>query len=99
VLVLEDLSDADWTPRWTPARVDAVLAALDELASSPPPPRTPRTRTNFAEMWIRWDVVAHDPAPFLATRLRDAAWLARALPVITGSSPWRSTGSIATCCS
>ena len=35
VLALEDLSDADWQPRWTDARVAAVVDALAEIASSP----------------------------------------------------------------
>ena len=42
VLAIEDLSDADWTPRWDDARIAAVLAALEELADAVPPPNTPR---------------------------------------------------------
>src|SRR5207253_216429 len=30
LLAIEDLSDADWKPRWDPPRVAAVLAALAE---------------------------------------------------------------------
>jgi hypothetical protein len=40
VLLLEDLSDADWTPRWDEARVNAVRAALAELAACTAPPNT-----------------------------------------------------------
>ena len=82
LLAIEDLGDADWTPSWTAERVGAVLAALDELASSPPPPGTADVRETFADLWGRWEVVAADPGPFLSTGLRDAAWLERALPVI-----------------
>ncbi|HET7449120.1 MAG TPA: hypothetical protein VFJ78_00860 [Gaiellaceae bacterium] len=82
VLVLEDLSDADWSWSWTPRRVDAVLRALDELAAAAPPPNTHDVRETFAELWGRWEIVANDPAPFLSTGLRDAAWLERALPRI-----------------
>ena len=82
VLVLEDLSDAEWSWTWTTERVDAVLRAFDELAASEPPPRTADVRDTFAELWGRWQIVADDPAPFLSTGLRDAAWLERALPEI-----------------
>jgi hypothetical protein len=82
VLVLEDLSGAEWAWAWTPHRVDAVLHALDELAAAVPPPDTRDVRETFAELWGRWEIVANDPAPFLSTGLRDATWLERALPVI-----------------
>jgi hypothetical protein len=82
VLAIEDLSDADWTPRWDAARVAAVLAALEELADAPPPPNTVSARETFPNLWDRWRVVEADPAPFLSLGLRDEAWLERALPVI-----------------
>jgi hypothetical protein len=82
VLAIEDLSEADWTPRWDAARVAAVLEALEELADTTPPPNTPSIRESFAELFDRWRVVETDPAPFLSVGLRDAAWLDRALPVI-----------------
>jgi hypothetical protein len=82
LLAIEDLSGAAWTPSWTAARVDAVLAALDELAALPPPPNTAGVRETFAELWGQWEAVAADPAPFLSVGLRDEAWLERALPEI-----------------
>jgi hypothetical protein len=82
VLAIEDLSEADWTPRWDAARVAAVLEALEELADTTPPPNTPSIRESFAELFDRWRVVETDPAPFLSVGLRDAAWLDRALPII-----------------
>jgi hypothetical protein len=82
LLAIEDLSDADWTPRWDAVRVAAVLEALDELAAATPPPNTPTVRESFAELFDRWRVVEADPGPFLSVGLRDAAWLDRALPVI-----------------
>jgi hypothetical protein len=82
VLAIEDLSDADWSPRWDEARVAAVLAALDELAGATAPPDTPPVRESFAELFDRWRVVEADPGPFLSAGLRDREWLHRALPVI-----------------
>jgi hypothetical protein len=82
LLAIEDLSDADWTPRWDAERVTAVLAALEELAGAVPPANTPPVRESFAELFDRWRVVESDPGPFLSVGLRDRAWLDRALPVI-----------------
>jgi hypothetical protein len=82
VLAIEDLSNADWTPRWDDERVAAVLAALAELAEAMPPPGTPPVRESFVELFDRWRIVEADPGPFLSVGLRDATWLDRALPVI-----------------
>src|SRR5262249_14940214 len=44
VLVIEDLSGADWTIRWDAERVEAVLHALEEISAVEPPPGTPSAR-------------------------------------------------------
>jgi hypothetical protein len=80
LLAIEDLSAADWEPRWDPARVDAVLEALSELAASAPPPGTGPVRETWGELFGRWQSVADDPDPFLSVAVRDAAWLERMLP-------------------
>jgi len=82
LLALEDLSDAGWDVDWDAQRVDAVLAALGELARSQPPPGTRPVRDSFRELFGRWDTVAADPQPFLSTGLRSPAWLERRLPEI-----------------
>ena len=82
VLVLEDLSDADWVPSWSTDRVQALLDAVAAIAASPVPPGTPRVRDAFADLFGRWQVVAADPLPFLSAGLRDDRWLEHALPVI-----------------
>ena len=86
VLAIEDLSEADWIPRWNAARVDAVLAALAELNASTPPPNTGTVRENFADLFGRWHVVESDPVPFLSLGLRDEAWLKRTLPSIIAAA-------------
>jgi hypothetical protein len=90
VLAIEDLSDADWTVRWDAARIGAVRASLAEIARSAPPPNTAPVEESFSGLFGRWEVVADDPAPFLSSGLRDAAWLQRSLPAIleaAGSAP------------
>jgi hypothetical protein len=82
VLAIEDLSDADWTPRWDDARVSAVLDALRALGVCTPPPNTRTVREQFPDLYDRWRVVDRDPEPFLSLGLRDRDWLDRALPEI-----------------
>lgn len=82
VLAIEDLGEADWSVRWDDERVQAVLDAVAEIAASTPPPNTPTVRESHSEMWERWHAVAADPAPFLSTGVRDAAWLERSLPLL-----------------
>jgi Phosphotransferase enzyme family len=82
VLAIEDLSDADWVPRWDDARVAAVVEALAEIAAALHPPNTGTVAESFPALFGRWRVVADDPEPFLATGIRDRAWLERCLPGI-----------------
>ena len=86
VLAIEDLSDADWAPRWDEARVAAVLDALAEIAAGPHPPNTPTVERGFSGLFDRWHAVAEDPEPFLATGIRDRAWLDKWLPVIVAAA-------------
>jgi len=82
LLAIEDLSGADWAPRWDAERLAAVREAVDELAVSEPPPGTLTAREEHADLWDRWHLVAADPAPFLSLGLRDDVWLRRALPTL-----------------
>jgi hypothetical protein len=86
LLVLEDLSDADWSVRWDDERVELVRAALTEIAASPPPPNTLSVRETFASLFGRWHDVANDPAPFLSTGIRSASWLERSLPALIAAA-------------
>lgn len=97
LLAIEDLSDADWTPHWDDARVDAVLAALAELSTATPPPNTDPVEVSFAGLFGRWEVVAADPGPFLSAGLRDAAWLERALPLIIEAASAAPVGGSGLC--
>jgi hypothetical protein len=86
LLAIEDLSDAEWTPRWDSARVGAVVAALEELGACKPPPNTQSVRETHADLYDRWRIVESDPEPFLSLGLRDRAWLERALPTILAAA-------------
>jgi thiamine kinase-like enzyme len=85
LLVLEDLSDADWSVRWDEARVAAVRTTLDEVAASTPPPNTPPVRDVFSS-FKGWSAVEGDPAPFLSTNVRSRAWLERNLAAVRAAA-------------
>jgi thiamine kinase-like enzyme len=80
LLVLEDLSHADWGTSWTDERVALVRAALAELNAATPPPNTNSVRETFSSLFGRWREVAQDPEPFLSLGLRSREWLEDRLP-------------------
>jgi thiamine kinase-like enzyme len=86
VLVLEDLSEADWEVRWDPGRVALVRGALAGLAASKPPPNTGPVREAFSELFDRWRTVEEDPEPFLSTGVRSREWLESALPTLIAAA-------------
>jgi phosphotransferase family enzyme len=77
LLVLEDLMPARWPPPWQDGDVDAVLAALDEVAQA----RADVPRLEDEDL-NGWRAIEADPEPFLATELRDSVWLERMLPTL-----------------
>jgi hypothetical protein len=76
LLVIEDLSAAEWPPPWTQERLDLVLAALDELHATQPPAGLPRLEVSD------WAVVQEDPEPLLSTGVCSREWLTAALPAL-----------------
>jgi hypothetical protein len=87
LLVLEDLSPgARWLPPWRPGDVDAVLAALHEVAATPLHAPLPL----LAEDSIGgWPEVARDPEPFLRLGLVSQTWLEATLSALLDG--WEST--------
>jgi hypothetical protein len=84
VLVLEDLSSAEWPPPWPAGAVDAVLATLGEVAATPAPAGLPR----LEDVWDEprgWTAVGDEPAPFLSLELYSERWLDAALPTLTAA--------------
>jgi aminoglycoside phosphotransferase (APT) family kinase protein len=86
LLVLEDLTGADWPPPWSGRRADAVLSALADVRRAEPPPDTPTIRGYEAGIAERWARVADDPEPFLSLGLVSRDWLAGALPTLIEAS-------------
>jgi hypothetical protein len=79
LIVLEDLTQADWPPPWTRERVEVVLAALAELRRARLPPGLPRL-ADLREVLLGWPAVAGDREPLLSTGACSREWLEDALP-------------------
>jgi hypothetical protein len=85
LIVIEDLSDAEWPPPWSRGRIDAVLAALDALHRTAPPPGIDTLSAIRPEI-VGWPEIATNPEPLLSARLCTASWLKRSLPVLVQAS-------------
>lgn len=83
MLVLEDLMPARWPPPWRDGDIRAVLDALAEIAAADVNGTLPRVEEVHGNDWRE---VERDPAPFLATGLRDEAWLERTLPALIAAA-------------
>jgi thiamine kinase-like enzyme len=84
ILVIEDLSAAQWPPPWDTRRVELVLAQIHAMH------HTQVSLTADAQVLpgvrgANWPAVAADPAPFLSLGLADAQWLERTLPLLIRS--------------
>ncbi len=86
LLIIEDLSHADWGTGWTAERIDLVRAALAELSACAPPPNTRPARETFADLFGRWHKVAENPEPFLSLGLRSREWLEERLPALVAAA-------------
>lgn len=80
VLVLEDLSGAEWPPPY-PDDGDALLETVAHVAATPPPSALER-RPVERPYGTYWQRIAADPDPVLANGSFSAAWLEAALPVL-----------------
>jgi len=61
-------------------RIDLTLAALDDIAATPPPRWTQPLELD--EVFDGWSRIATDPGPFLGLGLTTGGWLESALPVL-----------------
>lgn len=81
VLVLEDLSAADWPPPWSTRRIDSVLQMLSNVGSSTRPSSLPRLEDMRGAI-VGWPTVADDRGPMLSTGICSEQWLEAALPAL-----------------
>jgi hypothetical protein len=79
-LVLEDLSDADWPPPWTPHKIGLVCDMLTQLVSYTLPDLLPLEEES--SLTEGWKEVAENPQPFLALGITSQAWLEQSLPTL-----------------
>lgn len=80
LLLIEDLSGADWPPPWTAARIDQVLERMSAMHAVTAP-LAPISK-KIPDLFGGWASVEKDPAPFLSLGLASADWLQRALPAL-----------------
>jgi hypothetical protein len=81
ILLLEDLSAAEWPPPWSGARVDAVLEALGAMRDAQPPKDLPSLEA-WRDDLTNWWRVAEEPGPFLSLGLCSESWLEAAFPIL-----------------
>lgn len=85
LLAIEDLSDAQWPPPWPPRGVEAVLAALEDVHATAPPPGLEPLEDDRDSL-DGWPRIAADPIPFLSLGVCSAEWLDAALPKLAAAS-------------
>ncbi len=85
LLLLEDFRDARWPPPWEPGEVERVLATLDRVWTTPPPPHL-ADAARFLEMFSGWERVAEDPEGFLTLRIAGREWLEECLPTLISAA-------------
>ena len=81
LIVLEDLTDEEWPPPWSPSRIESVLVSLAELHRISPPKELEKLEAIRGEI-VGWSDIAANPEPMLTTGLCTPAWLEEALPVL-----------------
>lgn len=85
LIALEDLSDAEWPPPWSPSRIESVLASLDALHRTVPPKEIEKLEAIRAGV-VGWPDIAANPEPLLSTGLCTSSWLDEALPTLLQAS-------------
>jgi hypothetical protein len=81
VLVIEDLSAAEWPPPWTASCLESLDALFVELAATVADSQLP-TLTERLRAWGAWERVAADSEPLLTSRVVSAGWLEHHLPAL-----------------
>ncbi|HKE54896.1 MAG TPA: aminoglycoside phosphotransferase family protein [Actinomycetota bacterium] len=82
VLALEDLSSGTWPPPWDAAGISALLASLEAVWDTAPPPDTAVVTDDAREIAGGWDEIARAPEPFLRLGLCSERWLSANLDAL-----------------
>lgn len=85
LLVLEDLTGANWPPPWSRERIAAVRKALEALHATPPPGGIPELEP-LRESVTGWARIVADSRPLLRTSLCSEEWLDQSLPALLHAS-------------
>lgn len=80
VLVIEDLSSAEWPPPWSVAGLTVVLEQINEMHRTVSDLEA-RTLL-YDDRSAGWPTVARDPAPFLSLGFTSREWLEMSLPTL-----------------
>jgi thiamine kinase-like enzyme len=80
LLIIEDLSKADWPPPWDTARVDQVLAQMEQMHNTHA--ALPTFQEVHGARGDNWAAVAANPVAFLALGMVTSQWLDQALPTL-----------------
>lgn len=95
ILVIEDLSDAEWPPPWSADCVDRVVGAIKEMHAQTAPIEGFFDVLGLGES--NWETVAADPSPFLNLGIVDSRWLDRSLPLLMTAEATCEVGGTALC--
>lgn len=77
-ILLEDLSQAEWSYSWTENRIQSVLDGLRQLALVQAPKNLPTISELHSDLFC-WDAIMSDPSIFIESGLADRNTLKKAL--------------------
>jgi len=82
VLALEDLSSGTWPPPWDATGISALLASLEQVWATAPPPGTAVATDDAREIGGGWEEISRSPEPFLRLGLCSEPWLSANLDAL-----------------
>jgi hypothetical protein len=80
VLVIEDLSSAEWPPPWSTTGLSVVLEQINQMHGTVS--HLEAKTLLYDERTAGWPTVARNPASFLSLGLTSSEWLERSLPTL-----------------
>lgn len=80
-LLLEDLSHAEWSYKWTENRIKSVLEGLKQISSVQPPKNLPSIRKLHSDLFC-WELIVNNPSIFVESGLAEKDALRKKLPAL-----------------